>query len=77
MLEIMQISRTLHRFMDEEHLEDLNAPVTMGEIEGVLKWFKKDKILGPDGWTIEFYLTFFDIISKELLQVIEDIKTSG
>ena len=53
--------------MDEENLEDLNALVSMGEIEGVLKQFKKDKISGPHGWPIEFYLTFFDLIGKYLL----------
>jgi len=34
----------------------------MGELEATIKWFKKDKILGPDGWLIEFYIDSFDLI---------------
>jgi len=42
-----------------------------------LKWFKKDKNPGPNGWTIEFYLAFFDVIGKDLLHVIENSRLSG
>jgi len=45
--------------VDEETIEALNAPMTMGELEVVLRCFEKDKSHGPDGWPVEFYLTFF------------------
>lgn len=73
----MQIARTFHRFVDEEQVDDLNAPITMGEIEGVLKWFKKDKSPGPDSWPIEFNLHFFELLGRDLLLVIEESRTSG
>lgn len=47
---ILQIFRLIHRFVEEDDLDDLNASVTLGEVEGVMKWFKKEKSLGPDGW---------------------------
>lgn len=36
------------RFIEPEAVEDLIQLVTMEELEGTLKWFKKDKSLGPD-----------------------------
>lgn len=48
----------------------------MGELEGTLKWFKKDKILGSDGWSVEFYPKFFDTIGPDLLDVIKEWHSS-
>ena len=31
--------------------------------------FAKDKSPSPDGWTVEFFLAFFDILGKDLLEV--------
>lgn len=52
-------------------------PITLGELEITLKWFKKDKIPGLDGWLIEFYLDFFDIIGNDILQFIEEFRMGG
>jgi hypothetical protein len=60
--DIFQVASHFPRFAEEEDVELLSAPVTTGELEGILKWFKKDKSPGPDGWTIEFYLAFYDIL---------------
>lgn len=49
----------------------------MGELEATLKWLKKDKSPSPDGWSIEFYLDFFDVIGNDLLKVIEDCRKFG
>lgn len=40
------------RFVNGEDIEDLTTPVTSGELESTLKWFKKDKSPGLNGWTI-------------------------
>jgi len=47
------------------------------ELESMLKWFKKDKSLGPDGWTIEFYLAFYDLLGQDMLKVVEECRLSG
>lgn len=65
------------QYVGEEEANELIAPITLEELEGVLKWFKKDKSLGPDGWPIEFYLTFSDFMAVDLLQVIEECRSSG
>ena len=33
--------------------------------------FTKYKILGPDGWPLEHFISFFDIIRKEILELVE------
>lgn len=42
------------RFVDPNISEDLTKPITIGELESTLKWFKEDKIPSPDGWSVEF-----------------------
>jgi len=63
--------------VEQDDEEDLVQEVTLGELEATLKWFSKDKSLGPDGWSIEFYLAFFDLISSHLLSVVEESRASG
>jgi len=56
---------------------EITSPITRDELEGTLKWFNKDKSLGSDGWPIEFYLEFFDLIGNDLLNVVEACRTIG
>ena len=42
-----------------------------------LKSFSKDKSPGPDGWTIEFYLHFFDLVGPDLLELVENTRLHG
>eukprot|EP00253_Pinus_taeda_P025948 PITA_25948 len=64
-------------FVNDDEAEELTAPVTAGELEGTLKWFKKDKCPGPDGWTIEFCLAFYDLLGHDLLKVVEECRLFG
>lgn len=77
LLDIINVANHFPRFVEEEYVEDLNDLVSAEELEGVLKWFKKDKSPGPDGWTIEFYLAFFDVLGQDLLGVVEESRTTG
>eukprot|EP00253_Pinus_taeda_P035638 PITA_35638 len=77
MADIIRVAQLFPRFLEQEEERELIREVTMEESKATLKWFKKDKSLGPDGWTIEFYLAFFDIIGTDLLHVIEDSRISG
>jgi hypothetical protein len=38
--------------------------------------FHKDKIPMPNGWTIEFYLGYFELLSEDILCVVEEIRVS-
>ena len=49
----------------------LTSQVTLKELELALKSFKKDRSPGPDGWPVEFYLHFFDLLGPTLVQTVD------
>jgi len=50
----------------DREVDQLYVACTKEEIWKALNTFIKDKSPGPDGWTVEFYLHFFDMISDDL-----------
>jgi hypothetical protein len=60
--EIVQVARLFPRFVREDEVGPLMAPVSEKELLEVLHSFQKGKILGLDGWPIEFYLGCFDVL---------------
>lgn len=49
--------------------------VSLGEIEKVIKAFAKDKSSVLDGWSVELFTDFFDIMGGDLLRMIEESRT--
>jgi len=66
--------RLYPRIVQEEEVATLEQDVTMEEIVEVLKGFAKDKSLGPDGWTVEFFLFFIDLVGADLLVMVEETR---
>jgi hypothetical protein len=60
-----------------EDVTDLFKPVTLSEIKDILLHFKKERSPGPDGWTTEFFIFFFDLVGEDLLQMVEDSRLKG
>ena len=58
----LRVIRLFSTFTQDEEVNCFLEPITIQEVEAILKGFKKDKSLGPDGWTIELFLAFFDIM---------------
>ena len=71
-----------HKFND--FIEDLNIPqlsgeeksflekdLTINELKEALTSFADNKSTGEDGFTKEFYQTFFDLLCKDLLNSYE------
>jgi len=48
--EVIRVAHLFPRFIEREDVMDLYREVTLGELEASLKWFKKDKGPGLDGW---------------------------
>jgi hypothetical protein len=61
----------------EEEVVNLENPCSSEEILEVLKGFSKDKSPGPDGWTVEFFLHFYELVGKDLLDVVEETRLRG
>ena len=73
----LNVIRLYPSFVQEEDKELFLTALTLQDVEGVLIGFKKDKGPGPDGWPVEFYLHFFDLVGKDILNVIEHSRLEG
>ena len=58
LLEIMKITESFPTSISDSENDDLMLPVSLLELQKVLSVSKNDKILGPDGWTINFVYIF-------------------
>jgi hypothetical protein len=61
----------------EDEVINLEKPCTREEILEVLKGFTKDKSPGTDGWTVEFFLHFFELVGHYFLNVVEETRLRG
>jgi len=50
--EIVIFSIHFPHFFDQDEAVDLIKAISIGELHITLKWFRKDKIHGPEGWFI-------------------------
>ena len=75
--EIIKIAGFFPHFVGQEENDSLLKEVTMFELLATLQSFQRDKIQGPNGWPIEFYLGFYDIIGNDLLKVVEESHKEG
>lgn len=57
--------------------EELYKMENMEEVHLVLKIFVKYKFPGRDGWMVEFFLNFLDLIGPELVQMVEQSRIGG
>jgi hypothetical protein len=74
---IIKLDLYFPSFVDEENNQNIFAEVTKTKLRDTMQRFQKDKILGLDGWTIEFYLGFFNLIGKDIVKVIEESRLNG
>jgi len=59
---------------NEEDNERLFAEISEEELLAVMKSFKKDKCPGPDDWSIDIFIHFFDLMKNEILGMVEEIR---
>jgi hypothetical protein len=65
------------QMINEEEASTLFTPVSLEELKVVLLLFKKEKILGLDGWTVELFIFFFDLVGEDVLAMVEESRSLG
>ena len=70
--EVIRVAQFFPRYIEEEGNDSIMEPISKEEVEGILKEMQKDKSLGLDGWTVEFFQLFFEPLGDDLLAVVED-----
>lgn len=73
----MEVLQHFPLFLNEEEGTQLYLPVTLTEVETVIKGCARDKSLGPDRWTVEFIAAIFDLVGNELLAMVEETRLTG
>ena len=63
--------------LSDDEPEELEYDVTNGELLTALKGFKPDKTPGDNGFTKEFYETFFELVGDRLLDSFNDAFKEG
>lgn len=48
------------------------SEITLEELEGIVFEMKKGKVPGPDGFLVEFFQEFWDIVKIDLLAVVQE-----
>jgi hypothetical protein len=71
------VVRRYPRFFSDEETRTVESQVTLDEIKKVLEGFEKSKSPGPDGWTVQFFLEFFNILGETLRGAFEDSTITG
>ena len=63
--------------LNQEEIENINRPITSTEIETVIKNLPTNKSPGPDGFTGEFYQTFREELTPNLLKLFQNVAEGG
>ena len=73
----LKVIQIFHSFIHENDRDGFLVSTTMDEVQDVIKGFKKDKSPGPDGWHVEFFLNFFELVGADLLGAVEQSRLGG
>jgi hypothetical protein len=72
--EILKIAQHIPKMINENHNEALMRPVTMEEVEQVIREMPKWKSPRLDGFTVDFYQAYWLVVNNEVWEAVEDFR---
>jgi hypothetical protein len=66
-----------NKWLSDDEARELYFSATLHELKSILSQFKREKSPGSDGWTVVFFSHFFELISEDILALVESIRSSG
>ena len=81
MKNLEEMDKFLERYnlprLNQEEIENMNGQITSNEIETVIKNLPTDKSPVPDGFTVEFFQTFREVLTPMFLKLFQKITEEG
>ena len=63
--------------LSSANTEQLDKPFEESEIFNVVKIFKRDKALGPDGFSLAFYQFYWSSMGSDVMEVCQEFHEHG
>ena len=74
---VEEIDKFLEKYnfpkLNQEEIENLNRPITITEVETVIRNLPANKSPGPDSFTVEFYQKFREALTPIILKLFQKI----
>ena len=72
----MNITQHIPRLVTLKHNAILMHPIDREEVEEAMMQMDKGTTLGPDGFTVDFFRQFWDMVKEEVWEIVEDSRCS-
>ena len=76
LLDQLKVIQLFPQFFEKDNLQ-IGKQISHEEVRFVLSNFPVDKSPRSNGWTTEFFLHFFNLISDEITSVVEESRRIG
>lgn len=73
----MKVCSFFPRLVSDEDNVDLFEEINLEELSRGLLAFQKGKSPQSDGWMVEFFIAFFDLLGKDLLKVVVEVRVTS
>jgi len=74
---IQRITQHIPRLVIEEQNNNLNKPIAEEEIDQALQEMPNGKAPSPDGFTMEFFKSCWEVVNHDVYRVVEDSRRSS
>eukprot|EP00253_Pinus_taeda_P023386 PITA_23386 len=72
---IRSVTQHIPKIITKDHNQNLLKPVSMQEVEEAMAQLKDGKAPGPDGFTSNFFHEFWELISTEVWELVEESRS--